>query len=99
MIRKLKPLILLVIFILTLGTLTACSLFPTEKPEPDKVTDVVIASPTASFEYMVLFDSNSVEDIARNGAVAFADELYAKKFSKNSIISYSAGKVKEEKEI
>ena len=99
MIRKLKPLILLVISVLTLGTLTACPLFPTEKPVTDKVTDVIIASPTASFEYMVLFDSNSVEDIARNGAVAFADELYAKKLSKNSIISYSATKVNEEKEI
>ena len=99
MTRKIKPLILLVIFVLTLGALTACSLFPTEKPKTDKVTDVIIASQTGPFEYMVLFDSNSVEDIARNAAVAFADKLYAKKFVKNSVISYSAGKVNEEKEI
>ena len=101
MIRKLKPLILLVIFVLTLGSLTACFLFPNEEPEPDpdNVINVIIATPSATFEYMVLFDSNSEEDIARTGAVAFADELYAKKFVKNSIISYSTTKINEEKEI
>ena len=97
MIRRTKLLILLVTFVLTLGALTAC--FDSNQSEPERVTDVIIASQTASFEYLVLFDSNSDEDIARNGAVAFADELYAEKFVKKSIISYSATKINEEKEI
>ena len=97
MTRTIKLLILLVIFVLTLGALTAC--FDSNQSEPERVTDVIIASQTASFEYLVLFDSNSDEDIARNGAVAFADELYAKKIVKKSIISYSATKINEEKEI
>ena len=94
---KTKSLILFLIFILTVGTLTAC--FNTQNEKPDKVTDVIIASSSREFEYMVLFDGNSEGDIARESAVTFIDELHSRKLVKSSIVAYSASKINEEKEI
>ena len=93
---KIKLFTLLVIFVLALGTLTACFILPGEKPE--EVTDVIIASKAASFEYILLFDSNSDGDVARNSAVAFADRLSTEKLA-NNVIAYSASMLNEEKEI
>jgi hypothetical protein len=58
-VAKTKSLILFLIFVLIVGTLTAC--FNTQNEKPDKVTDVIIASSSREFEYMALFATSRTE--------------------------------------
>ena len=89
--NKLKLLLTFLLLVLAIGTLTACL-----TPAPQTPVDLIIASDSAPFEYMVLFDDDS--DTARDSAINFIEELTSKKLA-GHLIAYSTSVINEDNEI